>query len=102
MSGHGLRALGGILKFNLVILTVTTQSASAQLPNDKPTVPPAQQQKHTLEREVSHRARIQYLLFLPKAYAGSADRWPLILYLHGGSLRGNDIDQMTRDTTLPA
>ena len=39
---------------------------------------------------------MQYLLFLPKAYEKSAERWPLILYLHGGTPRGNDIGQMPR------
>jgi len=40
--------------------------------------------------------RIQYLLFLPDGYKKGTDRWPLILYLHGGSLRGGDIGQMKR------
>jgi predicted peptidase len=39
---------------------------------------------------------MQYLLFLPAAYDKSRDRWPLILYLHGGSVRGDDIAQMKR------
>ena len=54
------------------------------------------QQTHTLQREVPHKVEVQYLLFLPHGYEKSADRWPLILYLHGGSLRGDDISQMRK------
>ena len=57
---------------------------------------PSRQQANTLQREVPHKVQIQYLLFLPNGYEKSADRWPLILYLHGGSLRGEDIGQMKR------
>jgi predicted peptidase len=52
------------------------------------------QRAHTLQREVPHKVDIQYLLFLPKEYDKSANPWPLILYLHGGSLRGDDISRM--------
>jgi len=35
---------------------------------------------------------VDYLLFLPKDYAaGSAKRWPLILFLHGAGERGTDV-----------
>jgi predicted peptidase len=58
--------------------------------------PPDLQQTHTLQREVPHNVQIQYLLFLPNDYGKSTERWPLILYLHGGSLRGENIGQMKR------
>jgi predicted peptidase len=35
-------------------------------------------------------------LFLPKGYEKSAEKWPVILYLHGGSLRGDNINQMKK------
>jgi predicted peptidase len=54
------------------------------------------QRAHVLQREVPHKVDIQYLLFLPKGYDKSANQWPLILYLHGGSLRGDDIGQMKK------
>jgi predicted peptidase len=56
----------------------------------------AGQQTHSIRREVAHQIDIQYLLFLPKDYETSAKQWPLILYLHGGSVRGEDISQMKR------
>jgi len=59
------------------------------------------QQAHSLDATLSHRGRLSYLLFLPANYADKPDtRWPLILYLHGGSLRGNDVDQL-RTLGLP-
>jgi poly(3-hydroxybutyrate) depolymerase len=36
--------------------------------------------------------KTNYLLYLPEAYGREQKRWPLILYLHGKSLRGNDLE----------
>jgi len=58
--------------------------------------PAARQQTFTLQREMPHKIQMQYLLFLPRSYEKSTERWPLILYLHGGSARGDDIDQMKK------
>jgi predicted peptidase len=54
------------------------------------------QQAHSLQREVPRKVDIQYLLYLPEGYDKSSNHWPLILYLHGGSARGNDIGQMKK------
>ena len=63
--------------------------------------PPAQQQARVLETSVSRAVRLPYLLFLPAGYAkDERTRWPLILYLHGGFLRGGDIEQL-RTLGLP-
>jgi predicted peptidase len=51
---------------------------------------------HRLQRDVPHPVDIQYLLSVPDDYEKSASLWPLILYLHGGSGRGNDISQMKK------
>jgi predicted peptidase len=37
-----------------------------------------------------------YLLYLPKKTWSSKKKWPLILYLHGRSLRGNDLSRVTK------
>jgi predicted peptidase len=38
---------------------------------------------------------LAYLLFLPTSYATQTRKqWPLILYLHGGSLRGDDVERL--------
>lgn len=81
---------------HLLLLAVATEWGRAQTPENKLSPGPARLQKHTLEKVMSHHTRIQYLVSLPGGYANKPDRFPLILYLHGGSLRGNDIDQMKR------
>jgi predicted peptidase len=68
---------------------------SAQ-PVNEPVPLPTGQKVHTLQREVRNKVQIQYLLFLPKGYEKSGEKWPVILYLHGGSLRGDDISQMKK------
>ena len=56
---------------------------------------PPRQQAHVLDATVTHPVHLSYLLFLPAAYATPPDtHWPLILYLHGGSLRGEDVEQL--------
>jgi len=57
---------------------------------------PSRQLTQTLQRDVSHKVQIQYFVFLPKDYEKSTEKWPLILYLHGGSLRGDDINRMKK------
>ncbi|MEO0446247.1 MAG: LysM peptidoglycan-binding domain-containing protein [Verrucomicrobiota bacterium] len=38
----------------------------------------------------------RYLLHLPSSYAGSRETWPLLFYLHGRSIRGNDLSLLKR------
>jgi predicted peptidase len=71
----------------LIIGVVAIHSAASSL---------AGQQTHTLQRDVPHKIDIQYLLFLPQEYDKSTLDWPLILYLHGGSVRGEDITRMKK------
>ena len=62
---------------------------------------PALQQAHTLDATAAHPVHLPYLLFLPSAYhRDEQTRWPLILYLHGGSLRGGNIERL-RTLGLP-
>ena len=59
------------------------------------------QQAHSLDATLSHGVHLSYLLFLPASYAAKPDTdWPLILYLHGGSLRGGNVEQL-RTLGLP-
>lgn len=39
-----------------------------------------------------HDQEIQYLLIFPAKYTQMAERWPLILFLHGSSLRGQNLN----------
>jgi len=79
---------------SLLFVVVAAVLVCAQTIEDKSSPSPGRLEKHTLEKIVSHHSRIQYLVSLPGGYATKSDRYPLILYLHGGSLRGDDIDQM--------
>ena len=51
---------------------------------------------------VERAVAMKYLLHVPREYAAdTARRWPVILYLHGGSLRGADVERLRR-MGLPA
>ena len=76
-------------------VAIFSASVSAWAANESGSAPGGQQ-THTLQREVAHKIEIQYLLFLPNGYEKDTEKWPLILYLHGGSARGNDISQMRK------
>lgn len=54
----------------------------------------AGQHVYTFEKEIQRSVRIQYLLYLPSAYGSLDTLWPLILYLHGGMGRGDDIERV--------
>jgi predicted peptidase len=66
-----------------------------------PPISPGEQVTQVFEGTAQRSARLQYLLFLPADYNREARRqWPLILYLHGGSLRGENIERL-RTLGLP-
>ena len=57
----------------------------------------ALQRAQVFEGQTPHSFRLSYLLFLPADYEKNiSKRWPLILYLHGGSARGRDIDAVRK------
>jgi predicted peptidase len=53
-------------------------------------------ERHSLETQISRKARVQYLLSFPASYKESKQKWPLILFLHDGSGRENDINLVSR------
>jgi predicted peptidase len=62
---------------------------------------PGEQVAQKFEAERHETTRLEYLLFLPSTYNEDPQRqWPLILYLHGGSLRGDDVNKL-RTLGLP-
>ena len=45
--------------------------------------------------KIAREAEMQYLLYLPAGYdAKSAQRWPLMLFLHGAGERGTDVQRV--------
>lgn len=49
------------------------------------------QQEKLFEREITVKARLKYLLYLPEGYEQSDKAWPLILFLHGAGESGDDL-----------
>jgi predicted peptidase len=44
---------------------------------------------------VTRSVQMKYLLFIPDGYGdGQSKKWPLIMYLHGGSRRGDDVEKL--------
>ena len=75
----------------ICFLLVSASGSSAQSPRA------SQQRPQILQGEATHTFRLSYLLFLPAQYeTNRAARWPLILYLHGGSLRGADVESVRK------
>ena len=58
------------------------------------------QQSREFRKKLIRDVIRQYLLFLPSNYGTAKKRFPLIMYLHGGSLRGDDIEKV-RTLGLP-
>jgi len=54
---------------------------------------PSLPQKKTLATQITVSVKLNYLLSLPKDY-DPQQRWPLVLFLHGASERGNNLDQL--------
>ena len=64
-------------------------------------ISPGEQAAQVFQSESRRTTRLSYLLFVPSDYNQDGQRhWPLILYLHGGSLRGDDVERL-RTLGLP-
>lgn len=44
--------------------------------------------------QVKDKAKYDYLLYLPKDYSSETKKYPLLIYLHGGSQKGNDLNKL--------
>ena len=72
----------------IFVLSVTLLPAAQSL---------SQQTPRIFEAESRRPIRLPYLLFLPEDYGKDAGkRWPVLLYLHGGSLRGDDVERIRK------
>lgn len=50
-----------------------------------------------LEKDVTLKVNLQYLIYLPDDYGIREDDFPLVLFLHGAGERGNDIELVKRN-----
>lgn len=52
---------------------------------------PKAQQEMRLDKEITVRVTMNYLLFLPEGYDKDDKKWPLMLFLHGAGESGSDL-----------
>ena len=50
------------------------------------------QEARTLERTITRRIKLEYLLYLPKGHGRGKKKWPLMVYLHGSGERGSNLE----------
>jgi predicted peptidase len=50
-------------------------------------------EKH-FSKKICRNISLRYLIHLPVGYDNSQEKWPLLLYLHGGMGRGNDFKKL--------
>ncbi len=46
------------------------------------------------QSKLKNKSRYDYLLYLPKDYAENNHKYPLLIYLHGGGQKGNDLNKL--------
>ena len=57
----------------------------------------ATQEPQIVKADVTQQIQLRYLLYRPAQYDEDPQRrWPFILYLHGGSARGDDLDRLRK------
>lgn len=83
-----------VLKQPVLLLFILISARADNLHNSP-------QRPQVFEGQTTHAFRFSYLLFMPADYERNRERrWPLILYLHGGSLRGTNVESL-RTLGLP-
>ncbi|HWR38083.1 MAG TPA: prolyl oligopeptidase family serine peptidase [Patescibacteria group bacterium] len=62
----------------------------------KPKIPgPVERSDRFVEKKnqfAYHNQKMQYMIIFPAEYTKTSNQWPLILFLHGSSLRGQNLD----------
>lgn len=74
------------LRFLILISIISNLPIQAQ--DDGPFL------EKNFSKEICHTLSLRYLLYLPAGYDKSQEKWPLLLYLHGGMGRGNDFKKL--------
>ena len=55
------------------------------------------QSVHELDKEVTVKVKLNYLVYLPKGYNNDDNKWPLVLFLHGAGERGDSLKFVKRN-----
>ena len=89
-----------MLKRTLLFILLASAAVSgltgcSTMPEKQPMTAATSLEAQTFQRTLPPGGRADYLLHLPKDYrAGTAQRWPLILFLHGSGERGTDVNKV--------
>jgi len=74
-----------------VAAALAAASLSSVSDAKKSAPPPPAVEGQTVQAPVTEGG-LPYLLFIPKGYNQSKERWPLVIFLHGSGERGTDIE----------
>lgn len=79
--------------FHVLALVATLATGCFGQEDGKMSKPlPSGQHDQVFERTVTKTMSLKYLLYIPKDYGKSDEKWPLILFLHGAGERGDNLD----------
>ena len=76
----------------LLVITLITSGCSSLAPKVK-----TGQHAYSMEKEVKVTAKLNYLMYTPKGYPDAQEKWPLMLFLHGGGEKGDNIELVKRN-----
>ncbi|MBU2700118.1 putative peptidase [Sporomusaceae bacterium BoRhaA] len=71
---------------------IKIEHSSALTPNTSESIEPSDTFVEKRSTFTYNDQKIQYLLIFPAKYTQSKNQWPMILFLHGSSLRGQNLD----------
>ena len=77
-------------KLFILILTLVSVSLFAQTDSLRQTT-------GRLDKEITVKVDLQYLVYLPPDYKDDNKKWPLVLFLHGSGERGKDLNFVNRN-----
>ena len=74
-----------VLLFVFISVSIFPQTDSSRQISDK------------LNKEITVKVKLQYLVYLPPDYKKDKKEWPLVLFLHGAGERGTDLNFVNRN-----
>jgi len=77
-------------KLFIILLTIVSVSLFAQTHSLRQTV-------GQVDKEITLKVKLQYLVYLPPTYKDDNKEWPLVLFLHGAGERGYDLNFVNRN-----